>query len=982
MNATLPPALCAWKNVFLSVSFVIAGSIACPAVAQHATVQPARPANKKIYLEKKFERLPYDPIDKFRTDPVNLWLRITGPEAIQPGRMDEFTVEIIPDNDPLKPEQPGYTVEDLDAYFVSSHGFIRFHGTPAYSAVTANETGRMHDMPRLERQSRVVLEALATTLAYCIGPQAVVLQVASSLGKTADLLKAREPDWTAEWRQVFENDYYLVPYPRASKPSRNYKRLSIDCPVAIEGTSGMLQFHLRYLELLWTDHSGLTGKRYYIEDQLFGLIVGSPEAPVPAAVNTPLAADARFSIPNGGMLHLNAVIEPSQTSGQTLRMEIRPDPSHYDYFSMKRIGFGIAAPAGTLLPTGMPAVVSQHSAGFRQVSLRGQMAPEIAASWLLSAISIGGLSLQNSPAKAALQIAEKSYTIGHSTAEVLSNELLSNSFSQIMEQAWAMQAGTDLYSFPEFSNDRPGSKALDSIGLTMPLQLYGQLPQRMALMMYCQFEYVKKGEVQTRQEAVSIALPLSFKPVPARTAQLAFGFIIDSSGSMRETDPHDIRTAAMRIIVDWLKGDEQIFIVDFDQQAKWLNPDDYQQFDKVALKTAVNRIDSDGGTDVRLGLNRMREVMEKHSRSARAGVLLLSDGMSPYGDEAAWFAGKSVPVYTVSYKSLGNTALLSRIALETGGLLVQADHERDIVAAFIQFYNMLAGQNRYTLASGSMTADELNLTRRFFVDPGSTELYGNLSWDTGSLSMEVEDPDGKCYSPASGAGAWVADRNYSNVRIARPRAGEWNVRLSGEHNPDGSWSFEAGGKSPLELRMEELDRSTGLIGYQLTGDASAVNLEAARASIQVHTPAGRAVDISTLFNGGGFRYLPRDGPGAYRFDLQVDAETRTGEPLQRSFSRTVYLAESDLMHRAAVSQVTGTFLRSPLGSDMGNYQGMKCTIYDASGSLQTPKAVGYVTQVSPGECTIRILQTMTASPVTAGDVVELDLMPPAPPVTK
>ena len=48
---------------------------------------------------------------------------------------------------------------------------------------------------------------------------------------------------------------------------------------------------------------------------------------------------------------------------------------------------------------------------------------------------------------------------------------------------------------------------------------------------------------------------------------LRIGIIIDSSGSMEESDPQDIRKVAKKIILDQLSSHENVFLIDFDSEA-------------------------------------------------------------------------------------------------------------------------------------------------------------------------------------------------------------------------------------------------------------------------------------------------------------------------------------------------------------------------------------------------------------------------------
>ena len=192
------------------------------------------------------------------------------------------------------------------------------------------------------------------------------------------------------------------------------------------------------------------------------------------------------------------------------------------------------------------------------------------------------------------------------------------------------------------------------------------------------------------------------------TGNILLGFILDSSGSMEKTDPYNIRKSATKQIIDILNGNEKVFIVDFDDNAKWINSNNWENWDRDALKNSINTIDSDGGTNIGKGIDKMRiAIQDKLSADTRAAVILLTDGDGKYNNEALWFRDHNIPIYTISYKDKAVSVLMNNIARTTNGLYIKAKNESDIVSAFTQFYNMLLGNGIALHDNGTIMPGEI-----------------------------------------------------------------------------------------------------------------------------------------------------------------------------------------------------------------------------------------------------------------------------------
>lgn len=145
-------------------------------------------------------------------------------------------------------------------------------------------------------------------------------------------------------------------------------------------------------------------------------------------------------------------------------------------------------------------------------------------------------------------------------------------------------------------------------------------------------------------------------------------FVIDSSGSMTGNDSTDLRKTVVKNFVDRLGENDRAAIVEFDSSAYV-----YQNFtsDHDSLYTAVDKVDSSGGTSLSAGMSVAVNLFTNDDYSRTDGykyIVFLTDGG---GDYSTTYSTKAVDnniiVYTIG---LGNGVyenVLKKIAETTSG---------------------------------------------------------------------------------------------------------------------------------------------------------------------------------------------------------------------------------------------------------------------------------------------------------------------------
>lgn len=136
-------------------------------------------------------------------------------------------------------------------------------------------------------------------------------------------------------------------------------------------------------------------------------------------------------------------------------------------------------------------------------------------------------------------------------------------------------------------------------------------------------------------------------------------FLMDSSGSMKKTDPREIRKLASQVVVTLLSSEDKVAIVEFDSEARVLS-DWRPASEKEAVFSAINEIGNNGNfTDFRAALEAARGLFIKAPAASKKVIFLLSDGVfepNPYSERYGPYSVQ----YRIAVKGK-NKADLSRI---------------------------------------------------------------------------------------------------------------------------------------------------------------------------------------------------------------------------------------------------------------------------------------------------------------------------------
>ncbi|TMR95562.1 vWA domain-containing protein [Nonomuraea basaltis] len=202
--------------------------------------------------------------------------------------------------------------------------------------------------------------------------------------------------------------------------------------------------------------------------------------------------------------------------------------------------------------------------------------------------------------------------------------------------------------------------------------------------------HVDGAKLPSRDEAVlRVGLQTRASDTAARRpANLTF--VIDVSGSMAEAGRLDLVKSALLTLLDQLAPGDQVSIVSFSDDAEVL-ASMTPLTARNELKSAVDRLAIDGGTNLEAGLVTGYQEASKAFRPAATNrVILLSDGLANQGstewetilEQVKEYAGKQVALLTVGVGRDYGDELMEQLADNGDGMAVYVSSEEEATKIF------------------------------------------------------------------------------------------------------------------------------------------------------------------------------------------------------------------------------------------------------------------------------------------------------------
>jgi len=301
--------------------------------------------------------------------------------------------------------------------------------------------------------------------------------------------------------------------------------------------------------------------------------------------------------------------------------------------------------------------------------------------------------------------------------------------------------------------------------------------------------------------------------------------LLDSSGSMRITDPKKLRLEGIELFSQLLSPEDRLGIISFDDTARTIR--ELNAFPPEERKTFGQQLseipDSGGFSNIKVAIEAAFEMLQKTGRpDASKIIVLFSDGKmeTSSGDPtlltvdllekvAYELKTKNIKVYSLAFSDKADKDLLSQLSAATGGVNWYTPDASKIHQSYADL--ILAIKKPQVLARSK---------KGFKLDSNVQEATFYINRESAEQVIELLSPSSQRITKEIPVDSirWYSAQNFDVVTIQKPEAGDW--QLLGVDPNDGyatmltnlklitDWptSFHAGDTVSLKARLYDNEK--------------------------------------------------------------------------------------------------------------------------------------------------------------------------------
>lgn len=269
------------------------------------------------------------------------------------------------------------------------------------------------------------------------------------------------------------------------------------------------------------------------------------------------------------------------------------------------------------------------------------------------------------------------------------------------------------------------------------------------------------------------------KPLPSDVR-----VIIDISGSMKKTDPDNLRKPAVDLIVRLLPDNSKAGLWTFGQSVNMLMPHrvvDSQWRSQGAQKAAtINSIAM--FTNIGAALEKATEDYATPATDYRRNIILLTDGVVDISKEAVVnlnerkriltellprLKASDYRIHTIALSANADHELMKKLSFATDGIFEVADTADELMSTFLRIFDQAVPAERVPLDENG-----------FLVDASIQEFTALIFRRAETPATIIVAPDGKEYSdtdPKNNVN-WYRTNKYDLITVQQPVAGQWKIK--------------------------------------------------------------------------------------------------------------------------------------------------------------------------------------------------------------
>ena len=346
--------------------------------------------------------------------------------------------------------------------------------------------------------------------------------------------------------------------------------------------------------------------------------------------------------------------------------------------------------------------------------------------------------------------------------------------------------------------------------------------------------------------------------------------IIDSSGSMEENDPNNLRRNAAKFFIGLADPNVRIAIVDFNGSAKTFARLTFADaVGKDQLRRAVDQVDSDGDTDLFLALwQGFDELSRSNYPDTKKAAVMLTDGQNnAAGDPlraVASYVTQGWSVYTIGLGDDVDVKGLQDIARATAEgqyFKVTLDNMQTVYNKIIA---NIAGDSVVRKYEGYVNIGQ-EVTKYAPIDNSVERAKFATNYGTGSrIDMLLMDPTGIEITPQSVAltpnVAYESGDTFAIYTVDKPKSGKYEMKVIGTDIPTqgGKYEVTVTATSDFVTNFLAFNPSysigdalhVGIRAQEKTGNTASA-LSGAITSAEIVRPDGHIDTLDLAYEGNG-----------------------------------------------------------------------------------------------------------------------------------
>lgn len=271
--------------------------------------------------------------------------------------------------------------------------------------------------------------------------------------------------------------------------------------------------------------------------------------------------------------------------------------------------------------------------------------------------------------------------------------------------------------------------------------------------------------------------------LPAAAQPTDAVLVIDSSGSMKRTDPRRLRVPAARLFARLLGPGDRIGVISFSDAGYpvvHLTPNDAAH--RARIEAGIGKVSAKGAyTNLRAAVQAARTMLEREGDpSHQRLVLLLSDGHMDTGDakrdarlvealfseELPRLKRDGIRLHTIAFTEASDLELLARMAHATGGITRLASNDRALHQVFGALFETAKQPDMLPIEHGE-----------FLVDDAVGEFTVVASKARPDVRIVLEMPDGRRIAAVNAGRAvhWFQSDTFDMITVEGPPPGTWRL---------------------------------------------------------------------------------------------------------------------------------------------------------------------------------------------------------------